>query len=134
MLWDRSYETGMGEIDMQNLDMISRLDAMTNRDAGTVKFRQLVNFELIVPKYFEREQAMHNECGYYDADMHRLTHESCLQYLRKITRNFIDRGPTLENEMIFVNDALLSLKTHIINHDKPFAEFYQKNIIDAKAQ
>ena len=132
MLWNHSYETGVDEIDRQNLDMVSRLCAMINPDASTVRFEQLVNFELIVPRYFEREGVIHDECGYYDADMHKFTHESCLQYLRKIKRNFIDRGPTLENEMIFVNDALMSLRTHIMDHDKPFAEFYRRNFKNAE--
>ena len=129
MLWNHSYETGLAEIDRQNLDLISRLDAMINPDTNMVRFEQLANFELVVPKYFEREQTMHGECNYYDADMHRFTHESYLKHLRKIKCNFIERGPTLENEMVFIKNAVESLKKHITNQDKPFAEFYHKNVI-----
>ena len=134
MLWNRSYETGVREIDKQNFDLISRLDAMTNPDTNKAKFEQLINFEEIVPKYFEHEQTIHHECDYYDADMHRYAHEGYLKHLNRIKRNFINRGPTLENEMIFLKYAVESLKKHIVNQDKLFAEFYKKNIVNAKAQ
>ena len=134
MLWNYSYETGVMEIDKQNFDLISRLDAMTNPDTKKGKFEQLVNFELIVPKYFEYEQTMHFECDFFEADMHRYTHEIYLRHLRRIKHNFIENGPTLENEMIFLKNAVEYLKKHIVNQDKLFAEFYKKNIINAKAQ
>ena len=134
MLWNRSYETGVEEIDKQNFDLISRLNAMTTSDTNRARFEQLVNFEQIVPKYFEREQTMQNECNYYDTDLHRYAHAGYLKHLRRITRNFIDGGPTLENEMFFLKNAVEFLKKHIMKEDRAFAEFYKTNIINAKAQ
>ena len=127
MLWNRSYETGVEELDKQNFDLISRLGMMTIPDSNRARFEQLVNFEQIVPKYFEREHAMHHECNYHDTDLHKYAHLSYLKHLRRITRNFIDRGPTLENEMFFLKNAVEYLKKHIMKEDKSFAEFYKKN-------
>ena len=133
MLWNRSYETGVVEIDKQNFDLISRLGAMTSFDTNLARFEQLENLEQIIPKYFERKQKLHHECSYDDADIHRFTHEGYLKHLRRIKRSFIESGPTLRNEMIFLKNAVESLKKHIMSQDKSFAEFYNKNIVNAKA-
>ena len=134
MMWNRTYETGLEELDKLNFDLISRLDAMRDSDTNRARLEKLENFEQMVSKYFEREQKMHNECNYYGADIHRSSHEGYLKNLRRIKRNFIERGPTLENEMIFIKNTIKSLEKHITNQDKPFAEFYHKNILNAKAQ
>jgi len=134
MLWDHSYETGMAEIDKQNFDLISRLDAIANSDTNRVRFEQLVNFVETVTKYFEQEQTMHCECNYFDADMHKYSHICYLKHLRRIERDYVDRGATLANEMFFLKNAVESLKKHIMNQDKPFAEFYKKNVIDNEAR
>ena len=132
MLWDPSFETGVMEIDRQNFDLIARIEAMRYSDNNKARFDQLVKFETLVADYFTREQTLHCECCYSDAEKHKFTHRSYLRHLQKIKHNFIERGPTLENEMIFIKDAVESLKKHIVNYDKHFAAFYRKNIAGEK--
>ena len=127
MLWNHSFETGVAEIDEQNFDLVSRLDAMANSDTNRARFEQLVNFKETVAKYFEHEQNIHCDCHYSDADMHRYAHVCYLKNLRRIERDYVDRGATLANEMFFLKNAVESLKKHIMNQDKSFAEFYKNN-------
>jgi hemerythrin len=101
-----------------------RIEAITGSDTNKARFELLVDFERLAVKYFEREQALHAECCYHDAERHKYTHKRYLTHLQKIVRNFVERGPTLENEMIFIREAVESLKKHIIKHDKDFAAFY----------
>ena len=129
MLWNRSYETGVEEIDKQNLDLLSRLEAMTGPDTDMARFEQLENFEKAAMEYFEREQAMHYDCRYSDADIHRYAHAGYLKHLRRIGCDYVDRGETLAHEMFFRKNAVESLKKHILNQDMSFAEFY-KNAVD----
>jgi hypothetical protein len=53
--------------------------------------------------------------------------------LRRMKANFVENGPTLQNEMIFIKDVLETLKKHILNHDKEFAIFYSENVEKAEA-
>ena len=133
MLWNHSYETGLAEIDKQNYDLISQLDTMSDPDTNRERFERLVDFEQTVMEYFEREQKMHCECNYCGADMHRYAHTGYLNHLRRIERDYVERGATLQNEMFFLKNAVESLKKHIMNQDKSFAEFYKKTVIEEKA-
>ena len=132
MLWDPSFETGVAEIDRQNFDLIARIEAMRYPDNNKARFDQLVTFEHLVADYFERDQTLHDKCCYSGAEKHKFIHRSYLHHLQKIKHNFIESGPTLENEMIFIKDAVESLKKHIVSYDKRFAAFYHKSIIGAK--
>ena len=134
MLWNLSYETGVAAIDKQNFDLMSRLNAMANPDTNKARFEQLIKFEQTVAKYFEQEQAMHKECNYHDAEMHRYSHASYLKRLHRIGRDYVNRGATLENEMYFLKHTVESLKNHIMNQDKSFAEFYINKIAKKNIQ
>ena len=134
MSWNSLYETGVKELDCQNFDLLSRLDAMVDADSLAVRVQQLVHFEQVVTAYFEREQRMHGECGYYDADIHKFAHRSYLEHLGRIKWRFTEGKFTLENELIFMKDAVGILLKHIMDEDKSFAGFYHENILRAKAQ
>ena len=134
MLWNSSFSTGLTEIDAQNSDLISRLRAMIEADTYWARIMQLVRFEQAVTEYFKREQTIHDECGYYAAEIHRFTHEGYLKHLRRMRWKYIEEELTLENEMLFMKDVVDLLLKHILNQDRSFAEFYHRNILNAKAQ
>ncbi|MDR3332689.1 MAG: hypothetical protein LBT08_08670 [Synergistaceae bacterium] len=133
MLWDSSYETGIREIDEQNFDLVGHIETMMNPDNNRSRFERLVNFERLAKRYFENEQALHGECGYEHAEKHEFIHRNYLRRLRRMRDNFIESGPTLRNEMIFIKDVLEALKKHIQDHDRHFAEFYLENAESAEA-
>ncbi|MDR1509143.1 MAG: hypothetical protein LBS53_05855 [Synergistaceae bacterium] len=126
MVWDNSFETGMIEIDEQNSSLVARVEAMTKYDNNRTKYEKLEDFETLAASHFEREQQIHDKCGYKSAEMHKLAHKAYLLRIRRMKRRFVENGPTLENEIIFIKDVIESLKRHIMNHDKDFADWYAK--------
>jgi hemerythrin len=104
-----------------------------NPDNNRSRFERLVKFECLAERYFKKEQELHRECGYEHARRHEFTHRNYLTRLRRMKDNFIENGPTLQNEMIFVKDVLETLKKHILDHDKEFAAFYNENVERAEA-
>jgi hemerythrin-like metal-binding protein len=133
MLWSASYETGVREIDEQNFDLVEHIEAMMNPDNNRSRFEQLVKFECLAARYFEREQELHRGCGYEHAERHEFIHKNYLMRLRRMKKNFIENGPTLQNEMIFIKNVLETFKKHILDHDKEFAIFYNGSVERAEA-
>jgi hemerythrin-like metal-binding protein len=133
MLWDSDYETGVREIDEHNHDLVGHIEAMMNPDNNRSRYERLVNFEQAAEKYFETEQKLHRECGYEHAERHKFIHKKYLMRLRRMKKNFVENGPTLQNEMIFIKDVLEALKKHIIDHDKVFATYYNAGVENAEA-
>ncbi|MDR1138029.1 MAG: hypothetical protein LBK91_06880 [Synergistaceae bacterium] len=126
MVWNILFETGMREIDEQNSRLVAHVEAMSEYDSNSVKYERLEDFEALAARHFEREQRIHDECGYSWAEKHRLAHKSYLRKICRMKRRFVENGPTLENEIIFIRDVIESLKKNIMNHDKDFADWYAK--------
>jgi len=128
MLWKSSYETGVDEIDRQNFDLLSCVEAMMGPDAASTKLIQLETFETLVTRYFTFEQGIHTKSRYFDADKHEYYHAAYIKSLQGIKRNFEKTGATLENEKIFIREVVEPLQNHIMCHDKLFAFFFHNNI------
>jgi hemerythrin-like metal-binding protein len=126
MVWNASFETGISEIDEQNSCLVACVEAMTEYDNNRMKYEKLEDFEKLAVRHFEREQQIHDRYGYKGAEMHKLAHRAYLLRILRMKRRFIENGPTLENEIIFIKDAIESLKRHITKHDKDFAEWYAR--------
>jgi hemerythrin-like metal-binding protein len=126
MVWNISFETGMREIDEQNSSLVATVEAMTEYDSNRMKYERLEDFGKLAARYFEREQEIHGRCGYKDAERHKLAHEVYLLRVLRMKRRFVENGPTLENEIIFIRDVIESLRKHIMSHDKDFADWYAK--------
>jgi hemerythrin-like metal-binding protein len=134
MVWNNSFETGMRAIDEQNSSLIAHVEAMSEYDNNSMKYEKLEDFEKMAARHFEREQRIHDICGYKGAEMHKLAHRTYLLRLRRMKRRFVENGPTLENEIIFIRDVIESLKKHITNHDRDFANWYEKLESGAKVR
>jgi hemerythrin-like metal-binding protein len=126
MVWNISFETGVKEIDEQNSRLVASVEAMADSDSNRKKYEKLEDFEELAARHFEREQCIHRECGYSDAAKHELAHRTYLVKLHRMRHRFVESGPTLENEIIFIKDVIESLKKHITNYDKNFAKWYVK--------
>jgi hemerythrin-like metal-binding protein len=126
MVWDNSFETGIREIDEQNSCLVAHVEAMTEYDNNRTKYEKLENFEKLAARHFEREQHIHNECGYESAEMHKRAHRAYLLRIHRMKCRFVESGPTLENEIIFIRDVIEFLKRHITSYDKDFADWYAK--------
>jgi hemerythrin-like metal-binding protein len=124
MLWDSSFETGVSEVDSQNFGLVRHVEAMLSNDTNRARFEKLSEFERVVEECFDREQRIHASCGYSKAEEHKFSHRSYLLRLRRMKERFIENGPTLENEMMFIKDVVESLKKHIALHDMDFAAYY----------
>jgi len=128
MLWNDSYETGVDEIDRQNVDLITYIEAMMSTEDNKAKLRQLEIFIQLVKKFFEHEQSLHNRCSYFRVDEHRISHESYIRKLRRMKREFVEMGSSRDNNIIFNKNVVEFLKNHITRHDELFARFYHDKI------
>jgi hemerythrin-like metal-binding protein len=126
MVWDNSFETGMREIDEQNSSLVASVESMTEYDNNGTKYEKLEDFETLAARHFEREQRIHDKCGYESSEIHKLAHKAYLLRLQRMKRRFVENGPTLENEIIFIKDVIESLKRHITSYDRDFADWYAK--------
>jgi hemerythrin len=95
--------------------------------------KRLVQFEVLeklIKTFFTFEQRLHDELGYFDANAHRISHESYIRRLKHTKRNFLKTGATPENEELFITRVVDFFEIHILRHDVLFAIFYidtQKN-------
>jgi hemerythrin-like metal-binding protein len=123
MLWDETLETGVREIDVQNFDLLERIELLGNAGNGEVG-KELKFLEEKVLEYFKKEQQLHEEFGYADAEAHRFNHKSYIVRLQRLIKKYNENGPTLENMIIFERDAVRQLKKHIATYDRNFAPVY----------
>ena len=128
MLWNDSYKTGVDVIDLQNFEIVASIREMMQFEDNKKRLTQLEVFEELVKKYFEREEKLHDECG-FDAYLHRISHEIYINALQQIKRNFEKTGTTMENEKFFRTNVVEFFKKHIKSHDMCFAYFYRNNIL-----
>jgi hemerythrin-like metal-binding protein len=126
MVWDVSFETGMQEIDEQNFCLVASVASMTKCDNNRRKYEKLEDFEKLAARHFEKEQQIHDRCGYKGSEMHKLAHRAYLLRIHRMKCRFVESGPTLENEIIFIRDVVESLRRHITSHDKDFADWCAK--------
>ena len=127
MSWNSSYETGVDEIDRQNFELLDYIEVMKNTEDNKTRLMQLEIFEELVKKNFMQEQRLHDECRYFDAFWHKISHQAYIKKLQHTKHNLSESGATLENENIFRTQVVEFLKYHITCHDKSFAHFYNDN-------
>ena len=129
MLWNDSLEIGFEVIDKQNNDLIARVEAMMYAESSKERLAQFETFEKIVENYFEREQAIHRICNFFDSEKHKQSHEVYLKMLKRVKKNLTEEGATLESENIFRKNTFEYLKKHILCHDQLFGFFCQDDMI-----
>jgi hemerythrin len=125
MLWNKSLETGIALIDAQHKELFRQIDDLM--DAGKEsRFGETLNFlEKYIVKHFSDEQKMHVTSNYPKAAKHREYHDNYVSTFTKLKAKYTKEGPTLENRLAINKTVIDWLKTHILVHDREFAEYYK---------
>ncbi len=119
---DGAHVVGLPLIDMQHqviTEMLNNFNAaVQHSDPEPVIVKLFDDLVQFVGLHFETEQRLMDECRYADQDAHKASHQHLLDDVSHLRERLADGGEML---------ALQALKDwflpHIVNFDKPLAEF-----------
>ncbi|MDR1875482.1 MAG: hemerythrin family protein [Synergistaceae bacterium] len=125
MLWNKSLETGIALIDTQHKELFRQIDDLLDAGKGN-RFGETLNFlEKYIVKHFTDEQKMHVTSKYPKAAKHKEYHDNYVTVFSKLKEKYAKEGPTLENRIAINKTVVGWLKSHILVHDREFAEYYK---------
>ncbi|SDU35810.1 hemerythrin [Pseudomonas pohangensis] len=135
IVWGKQYEIGIGVIDNQHqriVEYINELDRISSlaapREAVKEVFDNLIDYTF---SHFAFEEALMEEAGYQDVDVHRLSHETFTRQITAIQQRF-DQGDAVIEQL---SEVLLQwLLVHIANDDVSYSALVKQNIIGKGAE
>ena len=123
--WDQSLETGIPLVDSQHKELfkqVNSLFALENKN----RFRETLDFlEKYIVKHFGDEQKLHNDSKYPKAAAHKNYHDGFTTTFGKLKTDYEKKGDNAVSNIELLNTAANWLKSHIMIHDKEFAEYYK---------
>jgi hemerythrin-like metal-binding domain len=130
--WEETLATGLQELDSQNRELLEHIDALLNAESGRRAKEELEFLEACAERHFAREQRLHEQSGYPQAETHMALHHNYLATFRRLKKRYLEQGPTLSNILSFHRNIVQQLKEHIRLHDKAFVEYRNAGSTDAR--
>lgn len=138
LLWVDELQTGVYDLDIQNIELFDRLNAFLmavayrtgkplayNSNDIDMTFKLLEEYMI---EYFDNEENFIEEHHYPGKDIHKESHENFKANLCRLKDKFgksgISSTLTVETELFFKN----WLTDHILTEDKAFGDFLQEKI------
>ena len=126
MLWSKTYETGIREVDEQHMELFAQIDILLDRSKENRMKETLDFLEKYVIRHFDAEQGYHARSNYPKAARHKKYHEAFVAEYKKLKDRFNSEGPSLTVHQAINKTVLGWLREHIMTHDKEFASYYKQ--------
>jgi hemerythrin len=123
MLWSKTLETGITQIDEQHKELFRQVDLLLE-PGNANRHREVLDFlDGYIVKHFTDEQKLQAEAGYPKAATHKSYHDNYVIVFRKLKEKYIKEGPTATKNIEINKNVVGWLKDHILVHDKEFAAY-----------
>lgn len=131
IFWSSDYEIGIGVIDQQHrriVEYINDVHDVIENDGGEEAVQNiLMNLVDYTLSHFAFEEAMMEEAGYSDLDVHQITHKTFVQQLELLKSRF-EQGEAVATELA---DMLQSwLLKHIVTDDQSYTDTVKEKILN----
>jgi hemerythrin len=121
-VWDNSYSVGNEVIDSQHHHLFDLGNEIQNVQLSEVT-RMIMNLYKYTRQHFDTEEQHMKSLGYPKLEQHRELHNGLISGLNNLIEKPINTNIGLEGLKKFVYNWIID---HILNHDKKYFEFYQK--------
>jgi hemerythrin len=125
MLWSKSLETGIPNIDAQHQELFRQVDILLDGKNANRHKEVLDYLGKYIVKHFSDEQKMHADSKYPKAVEHKKYHDEYVKVFAQLKDKYIKEGPTPSNNMEINRSVVGWLKDHIMVRDKEFATYYK---------
>jgi hemerythrin len=130
IIWTSEYEIGIGVIDQQHrriVEYINDVHHVIENDGSVEDVRSiLMNLVDYTLSHFAFEEALMEESGYSDLDLHQITHKTFIQQLEQLKVRF-ESGEAVAVELA---DMLQSwLLKHIVTDDESYTETVKEKLL-----
>ena len=123
--WDASWSTGIEAIDRQHLELLERINRLSDALIGgglTAEIeRTLCHLGDYVEIHFNAEESIMEEAGYPELERHRIIHNDLRATVTSLAESYLGEHQALpENLMAFLSSWLVE---HLAGEDRLMAKF-----------
>ena len=118
--WSDSYKIGHAEIDVQHEELFRRANQFLEADGKPALVAFAISLYKYTRKHFAEEEALMQEIGYPDYQVHQQQHEALILKLDTLTKNITDDALNKNEFAEFTGYWLLK---HIASTDTRLAAY-----------
>ena len=120
-------ETGMPNIDEQHKELFKRINDVVKCGAASVEKAEtektLVFLGDYIVEHFTDEEKLQRDSGYPQYEWHRGQHEGYVSEFRKLQREYVKNGPSLDFTMHLNKSVIEWIVKHIRSADKELGAY-----------
>ena len=124
MLWTKSMEGGIPNIDAQHQELFRQVDQLLNSERQERVLETIRFLENYVVSHFATEEVLHRKIGYPQAALHHQQHVDFTNTFLALKREYEQSGYNLVTLLKINRVAVAWLKDHVMGADMDFAQYY----------
>jgi len=126
----KDMEVGVLEIDAQHMELVNRLNALTEMGHDAVSKEEtqktLVMLEEYIVKHFADEEELQRQNNYPEYESHKKLHQHYIDEFEKLRKEFDTNGHSLKFTMDLNNSLINWIVKHIKSADVELGKFLKR--------